>query len=270
MDLPVNQIIQGDCLEVMKGLPDKCIDLTVTSPPYDNLRDYNNKVTWNFEKFKEVAKELFRITKPGGVVVWVVGDATIKGSETGTSFRQALFFMKCGFNLHDTMIYQKNAMPFPEQTRYIQCFEYMFVMSKGKPKSHNMIKEPTRVANRIKNKKSCQRNKDGTTTPMKYETGKNERNKWNVWVYEVGYNKTTKDKEAFQHPAMFPEALARDHIISWSNKGDLVLDPFVGSGTTAKMALLNGRNYIGIDISEEYCEIAKKRVSNLQQKLFIV
>ena len=270
MGLPINQIICGDCLEVMKELPDKCIDLTVTSPPYDNLRDYNNKVTWNFEKFKEVAKELFRITKPGGVVVWVVGDATIKGSETGTSFRQALFFMKCGFNLHDTMIYQKNAMPFPEQTRYIQCFEYMFVMSKGKPKSHNMIKEPTRVANRIKNKKSCQRNKDGTTTPMKYETGKNERNKWNVWVYEVGYNKTTKDKEAFQHPAMFPEALARDHIISWSNKGDLVLDPFMGSGTTAKMALLNGRNYIGIDISEEYCEIARKRIAEHTQQISIV
>jgi len=266
MDLPINQIICGDCLEVMKGLPDKCIDLTVTSPPYDNLRTYNGFV---FD-FEGIAKELYRITKDGGVVVWVVGDRVINGSETLIPFNQALFFKQIGFNIHDTMIYQKNAMPFPEQTRYIQCFEYMFVMSKGKPKSHNMIKEPTRVANRIKNKKSCQRNKDGTTTPMKYETGKNERNKWNVWVYEVGYNKTTKDKEAFQHPAMFPEALARDHIISWSNKGDLVLDPFVGSGTTAKMALLNGRNYIGIDISEEYCEIAKKRVSNLQQKLFIV
>ncbi len=261
MDLPVNQIICGDCLEVMKGLPDKCIDLTVTSPPYDDLRTYNG-FNWDFEG---VAKELYRITKDGGVVVWVVGDRVINGSETLIPFNQALYFKQIGFNIHDTMIYQKNAMPFPEQTRYIQCFEYMFVMSKGKPKSHNMIKEPTRVANRIKNKKSCQRNKDGTTTPMKYETGKNERNKWNVWVYEVGYNHTTKDKEAFQHPAMFPEALARDHIISWSNKGDLVLDPFLGSGTTAKMALLNGRNYIGIDISEEYCEIARKRIAKYTQ-----
>jgi len=266
MDLPINQIICGDCLEVMKGLPDKCIDLTVTSPPYDNLRTYNGFV---FD-FEGIAKELYRITKDGGVVVWVVGDRVINGSETLIPFNQALFFKQIGFNIHDTMIYQKNAMPFPEQTRYIQCFEYMFVMSKGKPKSHNMIKEPTRVANRIKNKKSCQRNKDGTTTPMKYETGKNERNKWNVWVYEVGYNKTTKDKEAFQHPAMFPEALARDHIISWSNKGDLVLDPFVGSGTTAKMALLNGRNYIGIDISEEYCEIARKRIAKYTQQISIV
>lgn len=265
MNLPINQIIHGDCLEVMKGLPDKCIDLTVTSPPYDDLRTYNG-FNWDFEG---VAKELYRITKDGGVVVWVVGDRVINGSETLIPFNQALYFKQIGFNIHDTMIYQKNAMPFPEQTRYIQCFEYMFVMSKGKPKSHNMIKEPTRVANRIKNKKSCQRNKDGTTTPMKYETGKNERNKWNVWVYEVGYNKTTKDKEAFQHPAMFPEALARDHIISWSNKGDLVLDPFVGSGTTAKMALLNGRNYIGIDISEEYCEIARKRIAKYTQQLSI-
>ena len=260
MDLPINQIICGDCLEVMKGLPDKCIDLTVTSPPYDDLRTYNG-FNWDFEG---VVKELYRITKDGGVVVWVVGDRVKNGSETLIPFNQALYFKQIGFNIHDTMIYQKNAMPFPEQTRYIQCFEYMFVMSKGKPKSHNMIKEPTRVANRIKNKKSCQRNKDGTTTPMKYETGKNERNKWNVWVYEVGYNHTTKDKEAFQHPAMFPEALARDHIISWSNKGDLVLDPFVGSGTTAKMALLNGRNYIGIDISEEYCEIAEQRISQIK------
>jgi site-specific DNA-methyltransferase (adenine-specific) len=250
----------------MKGLPDKCIDLTVTSPPYDNLRTYNG-FSWDFEG---VAKELYRITKDGGVVVWVVGDRVINGSETLIPFNQALYFKQIGFNIHDTMIYQKNAMPFPEQTRYIQCFEYMFVMSKGKPKSCNMIKEPTRVANRIKNKKSCQRNKDGTTTPMKYETGKDERNKWNVWVYEVGYNKTTKDKEAFKHPAMFPEALARDHIISWSNKGDLVLDPFVGSGTTAKMALLNGRNYIGIDISEEYCEIARKRIAEHTQQLSIV
>lgn len=107
MNRDYNYITLGDCVELMKEIPDDFIDLTVTSPPYDNLRDYNNEMTWNFEKFKEVAKELFRITKPGGVVVWVVGDATIKGSETGTSFRQALFFKDCGFNLHDTMIYKK-------------------------------------------------------------------------------------------------------------------------------------------------------------------
>ena len=253
-----------DCLEGMRRLPDSCIDLTVTSPPYDNLRDYNNEVTWNFEKFKEIAKELFRITKPGGVVVWVVGDATIKGSETGTSFRQALYFKEIGFNIHDTMIYQKNAFPFPDKTRYAQVFEYMFVLSKGKPNTTNIIRVPTKEANRIKNKKSCQRLPNGETVPMKYETGKSERNKENVWVYNVGYNHTTKDKEAFQHPAMFPEALAQDHILSWSNEGDVVLDPFMGSGTTAKMALLNNRHFIGFEISKEYCDIANKRISKIQ------
>ena len=265
MDLPVNQIIHGDCLEVMKGLPDKCIDLTVTSPPYDNLRNYNGESNWNFEVFKEVAKELFRITKPGGVVVWIVGDATINGSETGTSFRQALYFKEIGFNIHDTMIYQKNAFPFHDKTRYAQVFEYMFVLSKGKPNTTNIIRVPTKEANRIKNKKSCQRLPNGETVPMKYETGKSERNKENVWMFEVGYMKTTKDKFAFQHPAMFPEQLAHDHIISWSNEGDIVFDPMCGSGTTCKMAKQLGRNFIGIDISEEYCEIARKRIAKYTQ-----
>ena len=262
MDLPVNQIICGDCLEVMKGLPDKCIDLTVTSPPYDNLRTYNG---FSFD-FEGIAKELFRITKQGGVVVWVVGDSVVRGSETGNAFRQALHFKEIGFNLHDTMIYQKNAFPFPDKTRYAQVFEYMFVLSKGKPNTTNIIRVPTKEANRIKNKKSCQRLPNGETVPMIYETGKSERNKENVWMFEVGYMKTTKDKFAFQHPAMFPEQLAHDHIISWSNEGDIVFDPMCGSGTTCKMAKQLGRNFIGIDISEEYCEIATKRVQDWHEQ----
>jgi len=266
MDLPINQIICGDCVEVMKSWPEECIDLTVTSPPYDNLRDYRG-YTFDFES---IARELYRVTKPGGVVVWVVGDATINGSETGTSFRQALYFKDvCGFNLHDTMIYQKNAFPFPDKTRYAQVFEYMFVLSKGKPNTTNIIRVPTKEANRIKNKKSCQRLPNGETVPMKYETGKSERNKENVWMFEVGYMKTTKDKFAFQHPAMFPEQLAHDHIISWSNEGDIVFDPMCGSGTTCKMAKQLGRNFIGIDISEEYCEIARKRIAEHMQQLSI-
>ncbi len=255
-----------DCLEGMKMLPDSCIDLTVTSPPYDNLRDYNNEVTWNFEKFKEIAKELFRITKPGGVVVWVVGDATIKGSETGTSFRQALYFKEIGFNLHDTMIYQKDACPFPETNRYYPSFEYMFVFSKGKPKTVNLIMDKP-------NKKFGQkvsgtgRNPDGTLkqhTAVKNKTNRVYKEigvRTNVWLYSVGKWKTTKDEYAHQHPAMFPEQLANDHIISWSNPGDIVLDPFLGSGTTAKMALLNNRNFIGFELSPEYCDIAEKRIA---------
>ena len=241
----------------MGELPDNYIDLTVTSPPYDNLRTYNG---FSFD-FEGIAKELFRVTKQGGVVVWVIGDSVVRGSETGNAFRQALHFKEIGFNLHDTMIYQKNAFPFPDKTRYAQVFEYMFVLSKGKPNTTNIIRVPTKEANRIKNKKSCQRLPNGETVPMKYETGKSERNKENVWMFEVGYMKTTKDKFAFQHPAMFPKQLAHDHIISWSNEGDIVFDPMCGSGTTCKMAKQLGRNFIGIDISKEYCEIAKQRIN---------
>ena len=266
--LEINKIYNMDCLEGMKLLPDECIDLTVTSPPYDNLRDYNNEVTWNFEKFQEIAKELFRITKPGGVVVWVVGDATINGSETGTSFRQALYFKEIGFNLHDTMIYQKDSCPFPETNRYYPAFEYMFVLSKGKPKTVNLIadKPNKRYGEKIT---GTGRNSDGTLKPHTAVKNKTNRTvkkfgvRTNVWLYRVGKWKITKDKYAYKHPAMFPEQLAEDHIISWSNPGDIVLDPFLGSGTTAKMALLNNRNFIGFEISKEYCEIAEQRISQI-------
>ena len=241
----------------MKELPDGCIDLTVTSPPYDNIRDYKGYV---FD-FEGIANELFRATKQGGIVVWIVGDATIKGSETGTSFRQALYFKDIGFRLHDTMIYWKNQFAFPEQNRYAQNFEYMFVLGIGVPKTTNIIKVPTQEENRIKNRSSCSRDKDGKTVPLKYETGKDKRNKENIWAYEVGYMKSAKDGFVFEHPAIFPEQLAHDHIISWSNPGDIILDPMCGSGTTCAMAKKLGRDYIGIDVAQEYVDIATKRIN---------
>jgi DNA modification methylase len=228
------------------NITDNFVDLTITSPPYDDLRKYNGFI---FD-YKTMINELYRITKEGGVVVWIVGDKIKNNSETLKPFEQALYFKSIGFNIHDTMIYQKNAMPFPEQTRYIQCFEYMFVLSKSKPKIHNMIKEETKGYK--PSKSSTQRNANGTTTNLKYEQGKKYRNKWNVWVYDVGYNKTTKDKIAYKHPAQFPEQLAQDHIITWSNENDIVFDPMCGAGTTCKMAWLNKRNFIGVDISGEY------------------
>ncbi len=252
-----------DNIEGMRLLDDNCIDLTVTSPPYDNLRTYKG-FSWDFEG---VANELYRVTKEGGVVVWVVGDATIKGSETGTSFKQALYFKEIGFNLHDTMIYQKDACPFPEINRYYPSFEYMFVLSKGKPKTANLImdKPNKRFGEKIT---GTGRNPDGTLkqhTSVKNKTNRVVKEfgvRTNVWLYSVGKWKITKDEYAYQHPAMFPEQLAQDHIISWSNEGDLVLDPFMGSGTTAKMAKLNNRNYIGFEISKDYCDIANKRIAD--------
>jgi DNA modification methylase len=255
--LEINKIYNMDCLEGMKLLPNECIDLTVTSPPYDNLRTYKG-FTWDFEG---IAKELYRVTKQGGVVVWVVGDATIKGSETGTSFKQALYFKEIGFNLHDTMIYQKNN-PMPLQhNRYQPCFEYMFILSKGEPNTFNPIMENT--VNPSGKLTITQREKDGSKNHGSgYGDKRNsKRYRHNVWKYNVGKNQTTKDSVAFEHPAIFPEQLAQDHILSWSNEGDVVLDPFMGSGTTAKMALLNNRHFIGFELSEEYCKIAEKRIS---------
>lgn len=275
MDLQLNKIYNMDCLEGMRLLDGNSIDLTVTSPPYDNLRTYNGFI-WDFEG---VAKELFRITKDGGVVVWIVSDATINGSETGTSFKQALFFKECGFNLHDTMIYQKDACPFPETNRYYPMFEYMFVFSKGKPKTVNLIADKPNKRYGKKIASSTQRQPDGKTVKVSANktdptrTVKKYGVRGNVWQYSAGYNKSTKDKYAYKHPAIFPEQLAQDHIISWSNPNDIILDPFMGSGTTGKMAISTGRNYIGFEISEEYYKIAEKRlkyVTNSQYSIDIV
>ena len=248
----------GDCLERMKEIPDGSVDLTVTSPPYDNLRNYNNSLDWGEHVWKPVLEELFRVTKKGGVVVWVVGDATIKGSETGTSFKQALHAMECGFNLHDTMIWNKPTFTATGalRVRYAQVFEYMFIFSKGKPKSFNPIKD--RVNKSFGSKKhSNVRQADGSMKPIT-SIGKpiaKNGQRFNVWRI----NTEVSNANRF-HPAQYPEKLAHDHIISWSNEGDTVLDCFMGSGTTGKMALLNNRKFIGIEKDVGYFEIAKQRL----------
>ena len=254
------ELKQGDCLELMKNIPDGSVDLTVTSPPYDNLRTYNGNINqWSFEKFKLIAEELYRITKDGGVVVWVVGDATIKGSETGTSFRQALWFMDCGFNLHDTMIWSKPSFTAVGalKTRYAQTFEYMFVFSIGIIKTFNVLKD-RKTKSRSKDKNGMMRQKDGSFRPMS-NRGKQYGEfgiRYNVWDIPP----VMSNIERTGHPAQFPEQLANDHIISWSNEGDTVLDCFMGSGTTGKMAVLNNRHFIGIELDEGYFNIAKKRI----------
>ena len=240
-----------DCVEGLKLLKDESIDLTVTSPPYDNLRKYNG---YSFD-FEPVAKELYRVTKLGGVVVWVVGDATVNGSETGTSFRQALWFMECGFNLHDTMIYEKAQACFGSNLCYLQSFEYMFVFSKGKPKTINFIRDRKNVRSGIESMGVSGLSKDGKKSGRHYKEMKEYGKRKNIWCYGVGGGKTG-------HPAVFPEQLANDHIISWSNENDIVLDPFSGSGTTHKMALLNNRRFIGFEISQEYIDIETQRLKD--------
>ena len=257
----MNKVILGNNVEVLKGFEENIFDLTVTSPPYDNLRDYKG-YTFDFEG---LAHQLYRVTKEGGIVVWVVGDATVKGSETGTSFRQALYFKdEVGFRLHDTMIYEKSGAAYPasaRSNRYSSIFEYMFIFSKGKPKTHNLIKDKeNRWAGFQNFGKATSRQKDGTLKEGKRFTIQKFGYRNNIWRYVTGKNYTTKDAIAHEHPAIFPEKLAGDHIITWSNKGDLVLDPFNGSGTTGVKSYELDRQFIGVDVSEEYCNLYKRRM----------
>lgn len=262
-----NKVHLGDCREVMKSIPDSSIDLTVTSPPYDNLRSYDG-VLWSFDIFKEVAQELYRITKQGGVVVWVVGDSVVNGSETGTSFKQALYFLDCGFKLNDTMIFEKNTTAYPARrdgVRYSQIFEYMFIFSKGKIKTANLIcDKPNKYGNigHIGLGKNTNRQQDGTLKVVKNikpVPAFSPRN--NIWRYQVNYGYSTKYKDAHKHPAIFPEALAKDHITSWSNEGDIIFDPFAGSGTTLVSALNLNRRYIGVEVNKDYYGLIIERLA---------
>lgn len=252
-------LMKGDCLERMKEIPDGSVDLTVTSPPYDNLRSYNgNNAQWGSHVWKRVISELYQVTKQGGVVVWVVGDATINGSETGTSFRQALYAMECGFNLHDTMIYKKTGGGARgSNLAYWQNFEYMFVFSKGRPSAINLICDKVNVTAGKRNSGVNGRAKDGSKRYKEVTVTQKIGRRENVWVIPAGNN--TKDDKT-NHPATFPESLAGDHIKSWSNENYVVFDPFLGAGTTGKMAKILNRKFIGIELDDKYFEIAKKRI----------
>lgn len=263
MENLINNIITGDCVEVMKRIPDASVDMCITSPPYDNLRVYKG---YKFP-FENIAEELYRIIKCGGIVVWVVSDATINGSETGTSFKQALKFMEVGFNLHDTMIFKKtNPVPQIYRKRYTNEFEYMFIFSKGEVTTHNPIKIPCLHAGlelkgtTYKNFSVGSQKRGKLAKPVK-----KDKVRGNVWEYVVG--KKAVDQEAKGHPAPFPYELAKEHILSWSNEGDIVLDPMCGSGTSIVAANDLKRRFIGIDISEEYCQLAKERLTKHQTSI---
>ncbi len=257
----INNIYNIDCLVGMQELPSECIDLVVTSPPYDDLRDYNG---YRFD-FENIAKELFRVMKKGSVVVWIVGDKIKNGDRTLTSFKQCLYFQEIGFNVHDVMIYRKKNTPFMRSNAYTNCYEFMFIFSKEKVSTFNPLKIKTArhgVEKLVSNKKA-----DGINNKVVAEL-KEEKTLTNIWDYAVGLGGSTNDKIAFQHTAIFPEKLAHDHILSWTNEGDLVFDPMSGSGTTCKMAKLNKRNYLGMEISKEYTELSIKRLEMMPLQLF--
>ena len=272
----LNNTYNENCLETMKRMPNDYVKLTVTSPPYDDLRTYNKNVGGNKDEFngysfpfEDIAKELYRVTQKGGIVVWVVSDAVQNGSESGTSFRQALFFKEVGFNIHDTMIYRKLNPPPNSGTRYQQMFEYMFVFSKGKPTTTNIgLRDRSNKCNdkRVYRKKKFSRNKDGEFNENDYFV-KERVPDFNIWDFYVGGGNSTNDKIAFEHPAIFPEELVKKHLESWSDENDLIYDPFMGSGTTSKMCLLLNRKYIGSELSSEYCEIERKRIEPILSEI---
>jgi len=258
MNLSFNKVICGDCTQLIKNWPGECVDLIVSSPPYDDLRDYKGYPPLNVPR---LAKQFMKILKPGGVVVWIVADATINGSETGTSFQYALGFKRVGWNIHDTMIYAKRGFANPSSVRYHQVFEYMFIFSKGPPKTFNPIKDRHNIEK--KRGGDATRQKDGTV--KKGDKGGLPLSafgqRYNIWEYKIGGGNIASDDIVHEHPAPFPEQLAIDHIKSWSNEGDLVIDPFCGSGTTCVAAQILNRKWIGIDISAEYCQLSRERIA---------
>ena len=263
--MELNKVYCGKCQDILKDYPDGCIDMILTSPPYDKLRAYSG---YDFD-FIPIAEQLHRVLKPGGVIVWVVGDQTTKDGETGNSFRQALHFQSLGFNIHDTMIYKKNAIPYPDTKRYYACFEYMFIFSKGgEPATFNPLKDRK---NKHANMKvsGTERKVDGSLKekPCKKRGAliKEYGFRWNVWDYNVGVC-NYGDKSIADHPATFPMALAKDHILTWSKPGDIILDPIAVSGTTPLMAKENGRNFIAIDISQEYVDMMAYRLDHNQYR----
>lgn len=253
----------------MARMPDNFVDLTVTSPPYDSVRSYNSKIdkTWNKEVWQQIIKSLYRVTKTGGIVVWVVNDQSVDNSETGTSFEQALYFKEVGFKIYDTMIYGKNNPQPKNHRRYEQAFEFMFVLSKGIPNTFNPVMVPCKYAG--KPNKGTKRDVEGNL--HKYTSyGKSSADfkiDANIWMFNIGWKQSYKEPYLKGHPAIFPEQLAEKHITTWTNEKDLVYDPFMGSGTVAKMALLNGRNYIGSELNPDYCKIIERRINAAKQDI---
>ena len=254
--IEINKIYCEDNLATMSKMPSEFVDLVVTSPPYDNLRTYNG---FSFD-FERTAQELFRVVKKGGIVVWIVGDGMEDGSETLTSFKQALYFKEIGFKVHDTMIWQKHNFANPAKNRYHQIYDFMFILSKGKPKTFNPIKDrPNVEAGKAPRGKNTRRQRDGTFKENKIKVNTEFGMRYNIWRVKTEMNPI--------HPAQFSEQIASDHILSWSNEGDLIYDPFMGTGTTAISSIKNKCNYIGSEISERYCEYADKRIKNQKSQL---
>lgn len=264
MDIQLDNIYNCDCLLGMQGIADGSVDCIVTSPPYDNLRKYGGVGDeWTFDKFKQIAQQIARVLADGGVCVWIVSDSTIDGSETLTSFKQAIYFKEeCGLNLYDTMIWEKPSPQASTESRYYDVFEYMFIICKGpKPKALNFICDHKNTTaggiQKRESRSSAEQRKDtGRMRPPRAEYSR----RFNVWQVSRGESTTG-------HPAVFPLNLARGHVQTWSNMGGVVLDPFLGSGTTAIACVREKRHFIGFELNKEYFDIARRRIAEERRQL---
>ncbi len=255
--LPLNKIICGDCVEVLKSIPDNSIDLVVTSPPYDGIRKYNG-FSFNLHS---TGKELFRVLKDGGIIAMVIQDQTKNFGKSLTSFKTIIDWCEnVGFKLFETIIYKKHGAEGAWWTKRFRVdHEYIPIFLKGERPAY-FNKEPLKIpskhggktmtgcATRLTNGKTL-KSKRVFINPMKC--------RGTLWDYTTCGDGT---RLKHQHPATFPDKIPVDFIRCFCPKNGIVLDPFIGSGTTALAAIQLNRNYIGIDISKEYCELAKKRI----------
>ena len=262
----INQIYNEDCLETMGRMEDGLCDLILTSPPYDNLRRYGQERTnhkrlkggMSFD-FESIAKEMTRVLKPGGVIMWNVQDQTINMSRTGSSMRQALYFMdECGLNFWDHLIWYKTGTPFPSPHRYRSVWENMFIFSKGKPNTFNPILKRNKTAGQVRNSRKFRDHKGDFVEGFQGTPIREFGNEDNVWYIANGANKSYKNKLSVNHPAVMTDEIARRHILTWTNENDIIYDPFLGASTTTRVARDNNRQWIGSEIHTPYYELSKQ------------
>lgn len=258
-----NSLACCECVDGMRALPPASIPLTITSPPYDQTFEYGGHL-WDHEKFMLVARELWRVAMQGGVVSWVVRDQIADGDQSASSFRQALFFKGLGFRLHNTIIIEKQIIRGISRVRYGVAPEFAFVFSKGRPRTINLIEDKENKFGG-RHMRFSTRSRDGTKCKTAKALIRPFGVRGNVWRYTTGSRVTAKEDYAYDHPALMPERLAHDLIVSWSRPGDLVLDPFGGAGTTAKMALLGHRRYLSMEAHRPYHDLAVRRMADAHE-----
>lgn len=254
----LNEVYCGDCVKLMKLLPDSTIDLVVTSPPYDKIRDYNGSIHFDLHK---TGQEIFRVLKSGGIAVMVIQDQTKNFGKSLTSFKTIIDWCdNIGFKLFETIIYRKNGSEGVWWTKRFRVdHEYMPIFLKGK-KPQYFNKEPLKIPSKHGGKVmtgSGSRKTNGETQKTVTRAINFKKCRGTIWNYLMAGDKNPLKRK---HPAVFPDKIPYDFIQCFCPEEGIVLDPFAGSGSTLVMAKKLRRSFIGFDIVPEYCELARERL----------